>query len=217
MSKWFSVFLLFPLCFFGGGNLCSFSCIVSSAVIARNCMTSNGCPPSLCNMTLVSASSPTRMRLIFWTLWGAPARCSVTVTGHQCDEWGENDFGLDPTSNACEQVDGLDKPWCYFGEDDDQWDFCDCAAVAVAAAAGGGGGGGSDSASTSTVKATASDWEKTDRTDADGNPLQRIDMKTLMLQGKITRWWWDMNNPSSTRLTDQNFDNEVGSRDYFVR
>lgn len=144
------------------------------------------------------------------------ARCSVTVTGHQCDEWGENDFGLDPTSNACEQVDGLDKPWCYFGEDDDQWDFCDCAAVAVAAG-GGGGGGGSDSASTSTVKATASDWEKTDRTDADGNPLQRIDMKTLMLQGKITRWWWDMNNPSSTRLTDQNFDNEVGSRDYFVR
>lgn len=137
-------------------------------------------------------------------------RCSVTKTGQLCDAWGENDFGLDPTSNSCEQVDGLDKPWCYFGDGDDEWDYCDCAKSSGNSAAS------TSDARVSRATASAEDWQTTDRTDADGNPLQRIDMKSLMLQGKITRWWWDMNNPSSTRLTDQNFDNEVGSQDYFV-
>jgi hypothetical protein len=24
-------------------------------------------------------------------------------------------FGLDPASKRCAKVDGLEKPWCYFG------------------------------------------------------------------------------------------------------
>jgi hypothetical protein len=24
-------------------------------------------------------------------------------------------FGIDPASKRCAKVDGLDKPWCYFG------------------------------------------------------------------------------------------------------
>lgn len=50
--------------------------------------------------------------------------CSITVTGKACDAWGENDFGLDPASATCEQVDGLDRPWCYTSEED--WDYCNC-------------------------------------------------------------------------------------------
>lgn len=99
---------------------------------------------------------------------------------------------------------------CYFGEEDDQWDFCDCSASAA-------GSGKLSRAHVASATATAQDWQQTDRTDADGNPLQRMDMKSLMLQGKITKWWWDVHNPSSTRLTDQDFDSEVGSHDYFVR
>ena len=55
----------------------------------------------------------------------AAGQCSVSVTGKECDAWGENDFGLDPSSNTCEQVDGLDRPWCYTSGED--WDYCDCA------------------------------------------------------------------------------------------
>ena len=54
----------------------------------------------------------------------ASAACSITVTGKPCDAWGENDFGLDPASATCEQVDGLDRPWCYTNEED--WDYCNC-------------------------------------------------------------------------------------------
>lgn len=132
--------------------------------------------------------------------------CSVTVSGHACDSWGENEFGLEPTSTTCEQVDGLDKPWCYYGEGDDQWDFCDCTSSA----------GPDKSDRAQKQSADAGGWQPTDKTDENGNPLQRINMKDLMLQGKITRWWWDAQNPSSTRLTDQNFDYEVGNHDYYV-
>ena len=55
------------------------------------------------------------------------AKCSVTVGGKTCDKWGENDFGLDPSSNACEQVDGVEMPWCY--TDGENWDYCDCQAT----------------------------------------------------------------------------------------
>ena len=55
---------------------------------------------------------------------GQAWKCSVTLTGKACDAWGENDFGLDPASTACEQVDGLDRPWCYTSEED--WDYCNC-------------------------------------------------------------------------------------------
>lgn len=55
---------------------------------------------------------------------GQSWKCSVTVTGKACDAWGENEFGLDPASTACEQVDGLDRPWCYTSEED--WDYCNC-------------------------------------------------------------------------------------------
>ena len=55
---------------------------------------------------------------------GPAGRCSVTITGKACDAWGENDFGLDPASATCEQVDGLDRPWCYTSEED--WDYCNC-------------------------------------------------------------------------------------------
>jgi hypothetical protein len=53
-----------------------------------------------------------------------PPKCTTTVTGKTCDKWGENEFGLDPSSNTCEQVDGLDKPWCYTSGE--EWDFCNC-------------------------------------------------------------------------------------------
>jgi hypothetical protein len=58
----------------------------------------------------------------------APA-CTTTVTGKTCDKWGENEFGLDPSSNTCEQVDGLDKPWCYTSGD--EWDYCNCKSTAA--------------------------------------------------------------------------------------
>ena len=51
-------------------------------------------------------------------------RCAKTVSGHRCQAWGENDFGLDPNFRRCAKVDGLDKPWCYWGEND-EWDYCD--------------------------------------------------------------------------------------------
>ena len=51
-------------------------------------------------------------------------RCAKTVSGHRCQAWGENDFGLDPSFRRCAKVDGLDKPWCYTSGDD--WDYCDC-------------------------------------------------------------------------------------------
>lgn len=59
----------------------------------------------------------------------AGTACTTTVTGKTCDKWGENDFGLDPASNTCEQVDGLDKPWCYTSGE--EWDYCNCKSKAA--------------------------------------------------------------------------------------
>ena len=65
------------------------------------------------------------------------SRCSATVSGHACTPWGENAWGLEPDSTMCEQVDGLDRPWCFHTDED--WDYC--------AAECGRDGGGSPSAS----------------------------------------------------------------------
>lgn len=166
------------------------------------------------------------------TAAGAPTpSCSITLTGKTCDAWGENDFGLDPASNECEQVDGLDRPWCYFGDEDDSWDYCDCTAGSSsppspppktsgdeddALTVSDGASGKGTMTGKKVLAASAGDWQETDEVDDEGRPLQRIDMKTLMLQGKVTRWWWDSNFPSSTRLIDQNFDSEVLKYDYYV-
>ena len=172
--------------------------------------------------------------------------CSSTVSGQACDAWGENDFGLSPDSKECAQVDGLDKPWCYTSGDD--WDYCDCsgdtdddeltvspdgeapdeedeatkkerekqrkyfeekrkeAEAQVAAEAKGNVG---------QSKPGSEGWEETDEVDEDGNPLQKMDMKSLMLQGKVSRWWWDSQwEGKSQRLTDADFDSTIANWDY---
>ena len=51
--------------------------------------------------------------------------------------------------------------------------------------------------------------------DEDGNPLQKMDMKSLMLQGKVSRWWWDSQwEGKSQRLTDADFDSTIANWDY---
>jgi hypothetical protein len=149
------------------------------------------------------------------------AKCSVTTGGKTCDKWGENDFDLDPSSNACEQVDGVDKPWCYYGTGDDDWDYCDCKATQ---SDGGDVGIVDDDVADSadetltvstdhlhgSAKAKSSEESSTD----DG--AESISFKQLMIEGKVTRWWWDMLNPHSQRLTDVNFDEAIGSTDYYA-
>lgn len=132
--------------------------------------------------------------------------CRKTVSGEPCDEWGENDFGLDESSTACAQVDGLGKPWCYTSEDD--WDYCDCSAddgdeLTVSGVSA--GGSGNDRASRTAPKAPMPpeqkleggggsddfpvEWQDTDEVDENGVPLQKMDLKALMLEGKVSRWW----------------------------
>lgn len=55
---------------------------------------------------------------------GARSSCITTVSGHACIAWGENEWELDPESNTCEQVDGLDRRWCFHSAED--WDYCEC-------------------------------------------------------------------------------------------
>jgi ankyrin repeat protein len=50
--------------------------------------------------------------------------CATTVSGYACVAWGENEWGLDPASTTCEQVDGLARPWCFHNAD--EWDYCSC-------------------------------------------------------------------------------------------
>jgi len=54
------------------------------------------------------------------------AGCSRTRSGLNCDEWGENEFGLPADSTECARVDGLKRPWCY--TDGEDWEYCDCGA-----------------------------------------------------------------------------------------
>ena len=54
------------------------------------------------------------------------AGCSRTRSGLNCDEWGENEFGLPADSTDCARVDGLKQPWCY--TDGEDWEYCDCGA-----------------------------------------------------------------------------------------
>lgn len=122
--------------------------------------------------------------------------CSTTVGGKTCDAWGENDFGLDPSSNSCEAVDGIDRPWCFTSEED--WDYCVCESASAQ--------------SPDKVKASTDDQPEASSEAAAGG---KIKFKDLMIQGKVTRWWWDSQNPNTDRLTDANFDAAITGSDYY--
>ena len=134
---------------------------------------------------------------------GATVACSTTVGGKSCEVWGENDFGLDPSSNSCEKVDGLDRPWCFTGED--AWDYCACETTSA-------------QRKDDTVKVSTGGLDGLSG-DGEGSEVQAgdtIKFKDLMLQGKVTRWWWDSLNPNTDRLTDVNFDTAITRSDYYA-
>eukprot|EP01043_Picozoa_sp_COSAG02_P019058 COSAG02_NODE_907_length_16005_cov_3.219252_13_plen_276_part_00 len=124
--------------------------------------------------------------------------CSFTVGGKTCDAWGENDFGLDPSSNSCAAVDGIDRLWCFTSGD--AWDYCACESTSVQNSA-------------DEVEMSTDDLPDASSETEGG---EKIKFKDLMLQGKVTRWWWDSLNPNSDRLTDVNFDTAITSSDYYA-
>jgi hypothetical protein len=116
--------------------------------------------------------------------------------------WGENDFGLDPSSNSCEKVDGIDRPWCF--TDEDAWDYCACETTSAQRK--------DDTLKVSTGRVDGPSRDEGSEVQAG----EKINFKDLMLQGKVTRWWWDSLNLNTERLTDVNFDAAITRSDYYA-
>ena len=98
-------------------------------------------------------------------------------------------------------MDGIDRPWCFTSGDN--WDYCAC----------------ETSKAQKTEQEAAASADVLYESPADTNNEEsgeKIKFKDLMVQGKITRWWWDTLNPNSERLTDSNFDTAIARSDYYA-